>query len=106
MSDLPSRVRETLVTIGQNLNTARRRRSQSRDQFARRVGVSRATVERVEKGDPGVSAGTYFTALWAVDLLPTELADPANDRAGIALERQRLPKRARRLKSQEADLDF
>jgi transcriptional regulator with XRE-family HTH domain len=106
MATLPSQVRQALAALGQNLNIARRRRRQSRDEFARRLGVSRPTVERLEKGDPKVSAGAYFTALWAVDLLPTDLADPAKDRAGIALERRRLPKRARRVKTEEPDLDF
>jgi hypothetical protein len=33
------------------------------------VGISDATLRRMERGDPGVGAGTYLTALWVLGIL-------------------------------------
>lgn len=42
---------------------ARLRRNLTSVLFAERMGVSRDTLHRLEKGDPGISLGTYLRAL-------------------------------------------
>jgi hypothetical protein len=62
-----------------------------------RVGVTKVTYLRVEKGDPSVAFGTYAMTLFVLGLgAPfAELADPRTDDAGLLLDQQRLPKLVR-----------
>ncbi|WP_290539113.1 helix-turn-helix transcriptional regulator [Alcanivorax sp.] len=55
---------ETIPQIGQNLRLARRKSypDDTLEDFALRIGVSRATLQRMEKGDLSVSLGKYFQA--------------------------------------------
>jgi hypothetical protein len=66
--------------------------------MAQRASISRMTLNRVEKGEPGVSMGTYATVLFALGMAErlADLADPKNDAIGMALEEEHLPKRIRR----------
>lgn len=63
--------------------------------LAERALISRATLFRLERGDPAVSMGTYATVLWALGLGDrlTDLAAPSRDRVGLTLEEERLPQR-------------
>jgi len=102
---LPHAVVEALPQIGGAIRTARIRRRRTSADFASRLGVSAPTLRKLERGDPGVSLGTFLTALWLLDLLKDlrTTLDPTNDRVGVTLELSRLPKRVRRIK--EPDLD-
>lgn len=53
-----------LVELGDQLRRARKKRFPYDDMpaFALRVGVSRATLQRMEKGDLSVSFGRYYRA--------------------------------------------
>lgn len=64
---------------------------------AERAGISRATLDKIEKGDSGVSLGAYAKILFVLGLLPrlVELADPKFDELGLGLEAENLPKRIR-----------
>lgn len=64
---------------------------------AERAFVSRNTLARVERGDPGVSMGIYATVLFVLGMSEriSELADPARDTVGLSLEHEQLPKRIR-----------
>ena len=57
-------------------------------------GVSRTTLSKVEKGDPGSHAGcacaTVLFVLGMTDRL-ADLADPRHDSIGLALDEERLP---------------
>lgn len=82
---LPPVVAQSLRALGENLAVARVRRRESQRAWAKRLGVSVPTLIRLERGDPGVSAGIYATALWLigrVQALP-ELAAPAHDRGAL-----------------------
>ena len=82
---LPPAVAQALRALGDNLAVARVRRRESQRAWSKRLGVSVPTLIRLERGDPGVSAGIYATALWLmgrVSALP-ELAAPAHDRAAL-----------------------
>jgi hypothetical protein len=63
---------------------------------ADRARTTRATLTRVEKGDPGVSIGIYCSVLNVLGLLDgvARLADVATDRVGVELEASRLPRRS------------
>lgn len=54
--------------IGENIKLARKRRKLSTEQVAERAGIHRATLYRVEKGDPAVAIGTYFNVLKVLNL--------------------------------------
>ena len=82
-----------LAALGERLRLARKRRRLSTVQMAERVGVSRDTFARVEKGDPAVSLGIYLRVLRVLgldadldliakdDVLGRKLQDMALDRA-------------------------
>ena len=63
---------------------------------AERAFTSRPTLQRIEKGDPGVSMGIYAAVLQALGLLEDlgQLADIANDQVGQELASASLPKHA------------
>jgi hypothetical protein len=62
------------------------------------ASISKTTWLKVEKGDPGVLAGTYAKVLFVLGLVDklAQLADPANDSVGLRLEEGQLPQRIRR----------
>jgi hypothetical protein len=57
--------------------------------------VSRATLYKIERGDPGVGFGLYAKVLQAYGLLErlTVIVDGRFDAPGLAMERARLPRR-------------
>jgi transcriptional regulator with XRE-family HTH domain len=54
--------------IGENIKLARKRRKLTAEQVSERAGIHRATLHRVEKGDPAVSIGIYFNVLKVLNL--------------------------------------
>lgn len=93
---LPSAAtRRALRKLGSDLRDARRRRRLPMAILAERAFTSRPTLQRVEKGDPGVSMGIYAAVLQALGLLEGlgQLADIANDPVGQTLASAELPKR-------------
>lgn len=67
------------------------------EDFAQRLQVSKQTLSRLEKGDPGVSARTLAMALLSLgELRQLEvLLDPARDDTGLMLSERDLPQRIR-----------
>ncbi len=45
--------------VGEKLKAARLRRRYSADMVAQRAGIARATLFRIEQGDPGVALGNH-----------------------------------------------
>lgn len=85
-----------LRKLGSDLRDARLRRRLSMQIVADRARTTRATLTRVERGDPRVSMGLYASVLNVLGLLDgvAMLADVATDRVGVELEAARLPRRA------------
>lgn len=88
-----------LRDLGLRLREARLRRRLSVSQVAERTEVSRPTLNKVEKGDPAVTLGTYLRVLTVLglekDLALLAAEDPVGRRlqdAGLAVPR-RAPKR-------------
>lgn len=92
-----SAVKRVLRKLGTDIHEARLRRRLTMAVIAERAFTSRATLQRVEAGDPGVSIGIYAAVLQALGLLDRlgQLADPAHDPVGQALAAAELPKRVR-----------
>jgi hypothetical protein len=95
----PISVRSGLKKLGLALKKARLRRRLPMEIISDRAGISRETLSKIQNGDPGVSMGNYASVIFALGF-GTEwmkLADLGNDPVGMALDEERLPKRARPL---------
>lgn len=89
--------RRALKQLGGDLRDARRRRRLTMAVVADRAFTSRATLQRVEAGDPAVSIGIYAAVLHTLGLLDGlgGLADLSRDPVGRALADEFLPQRVR-----------
>ena len=94
---LPIPVRRALRKVGTDIRDARRRRRIPTAVMAERALISRMTLNKVEKGNPGVSLGIYATVLFVLGMTDrlAELADARHDAVGLSLEEERLPQRIR-----------
>ena len=61
--------RQLLAQLGARLKSARETRGISAVELARRVGVSRTTLQAVEGGKPSPSMGTYLAVMAALGLV-------------------------------------
>lgn len=97
LENLPLPVGRALRKLGNDVKNARKRRRISTKVMAERASISRTTLNKVEKGDPGVSVGIYVTVLFILGFLDRieDLADVKNDIIGLDLEEELLPKRIR-----------
>lgn len=95
---LPLPVRRALRMLGGDIRDARRRRRIPTKIMAERASISRTTLNKVEKGDPGVSLGIYATVLFVLGLHDrlAELASVRTDTVGLQLDEEHLPQRIRR----------
>src|SRR5271155_2977586 len=82
---MPPAAAQALKVLGENLAIARIRRRESQRAWAKRLGVSIPTLIRMERGDPGVGAGIYVTALWLIGRSSAlaDLAAPVSDRGAL-----------------------
>jgi len=94
---LPLQVRRSLVKFGSDISIARRKRRLTIEMMTERLGVSKGTYLRVEKGNPSVALGVYAMALFALGLGSpfNHLADPKADDHGMLLDEENLPQRIR-----------
>ena len=96
-SMLPIPVRRALRKLGEDIRDARLRRRIPTAIMAERASISRTTLNKIEKGDPGVSLGNYANVLFVLGMAERlgELADVKTDTVGLELEEGRLPQRIR-----------
>lgn len=79
---------EAAHLLGRRIAVARRERRWTLGELAERVGVTRVTMRKVERGDPTVRLGVAFEAAALLDI-PLFDADPSRRR----LEARRLDDR-------------
>ena len=70
--------KKILDVLGENIKLARKRRNLTQNQISQRTGLSRTTINKIEKGAPSVSIGHYFAVLSILDLAE-DLANVAKD---------------------------
>ena len=95
-----------MLNLGENIRLARIRRKIRQEDMANRISISVKTYRKIESGDPTVAIGLYVSALFMLGLAAdfSALADPAQDRVGLSMEKRHMPERIR-LK-QDKELDF
>ena len=93
----PIPVRRALRSLGADMRAARLRRRIPMSIIAERASISRATLDKIEKGEGGVSIGSYATVLFVLGLVDRlgEIAALQNDPLGMRLEAEALPRRIR-----------
>ncbi|QNA87013.1 helix-turn-helix transcriptional regulator [Sphingomonas sp. So64.6b] len=83
--------REAVIVLGKLIALGRKRRRMTAQVLAERVGISRGTLQRLERGDPKVEIGVVFeaaaivgVALFESDLKQlTTLSDRTADRLAL-----------------------
>ena len=87
IQQLPPATLGVLQKLGADLAVARLRRKESLRTWAKRLGVSLSTLQRLEAGDAGVSIGVVAAALWLInrDGELGHLAAPAHDQGALDL---------------------
>lgn len=94
---IPIPVKRVLRKLGLDIRDARLRRRIPTEIMAERASISRMTLNKIEKGEPGVSLGNYANVLFILGLVDRlgDLADAKMDALGLELEEERLPQRIR-----------
>lgn len=84
---LPPATLGALQKLGADLAVARLRRKESLRTWAKRLGVTLSTLQRLEAGDPTVSIGIVASALWLInrDGELGQLAAPEHDQGALDL---------------------
>lgn len=106
LQQLPPATAAAIEKLGADLAVARLRRKESLKTWARRMGVSVPTLQRLEAGDPSVGIGIVATALWLIqrDGELGRLAAPEHDQGAIEMDVRKAEElgRSRALASAEA----
>jgi transcriptional regulator with XRE-family HTH domain len=105
---LPLSLRQKMAQVGLNIKLARKRRGLTMQDMAKRMFVTRKTLNRLESGDPGVSFGILAAALLALGLENDlgHLAKPENDLIANVIDKQSYDQKKRIRPSRKIDLDF
>ena len=77
---------KTFSQIGENVKLARKRRKLTTEQVSERAGIHRATLYRIEKGDPAVAIGLYFNVFRVLNLQDDFLKLAVDDEFGRKLQ--------------------
>jgi len=87
IQQLPPATLSALQKLGADLAVARLRRKESLRTWAKRLGVTLSTLQRLEAGDPTVSIGIVASALWLInrDGELGNLAAPEQDQGALEL---------------------
>ncbi|CAM5216276.1 hypothetical protein CDEF62S_00125 [Castellaniella defragrans] len=88
LQQLPPATLGAIQKLGADLAVARLRRKESLRSWAKRLGVSVSTLQRLEAGDPAVSIGILASALWLIsrDGELGQLAAPEHDRGALEMD--------------------
>ena len=85
--------------IGENIRHARLRRRLPTELVSERAGISRATLYKIERGDPSVAMGNYYAVFNVLGMVEQFDELGAKDDLGRAIQDADLPARAPRRKS-------
>lgn len=93
----PFAVVDAIARLGRNIATARARRQLRQEDLARKAGISRPTLSRIESGELGTQISAYVAVLWALGLHEGvgALGAPETDIEGRTLEAARRGERVR-----------
>ena len=88
IQQLPPATLGAIQKLGADLAVARLRRKEPLRSWAQRLGVTVATLQRLEAGDPAVSIGIVASALWLInrDAELAQLAAPEHDRGALEMD--------------------
>lgn len=83
----PKEVGDIAISLGERIKIARIRRKIRQQDMADRTGLSRSTIQALERGEITCSVGALFNVLWHLGLArELELvADPGLDRDGLTV---------------------
>ncbi len=90
----PTHVATKLAALGERIRERRKALKVSAVDAAEAAGMSRVTLQRIERGEPSVTMGAYIGAATAVGL-ELELVDPRERRRGSGGARGKPPFPAR-----------
>lgn len=95
--DPPAPVRRALRAIGEDVTTWRKLRGLTQVQLADRANIARGTLNRLERGDGGISTENLLRILRALGILDglSRALDPYESDVGRLRSDQRLPDRVR-----------
>lgn len=88
LQQLPPATAAAIEKLGADLAVARLRRKESLKTWAKRMGVSVPTLQRLESGDPSVGIGIVATALWLIkrDGELSHIAAPEHDQGALEID--------------------
>ena len=87
---IPDDDRQRLIRLGEHLRLARKRQGVSAVAAAESAGISRVTLHRIERGEPGVAVGTWIAVASALGLVMELREGTASPGAAQLPERIRL----------------
>lgn len=90
--------------LGAQIQQGRHERRWSAEELAQRVGISRPTLSKIERGDPSVGLGAAFEAARLVGV-PLFEEDRNQLRSELGRSRDRLALLPRRVRRPRADAD-
>lgn len=97
-------IEDAAKLLGARIQEGRRDRRWSAAELAKRVGVSRPTLGKIERGDPSVGLGAAFEAARLVGV-PLFVEDRDQLRTELARSRDRLALLPQRVRSSRGDVD-
>jgi len=97
-SAVPRQMLAELEKVGEDIRYARIRRKFTMGDLSKRSGISRSTLDKVEKGSPSVAIGIYARVLFLLGITGTvrQLADLSNDPISRDIEIGKLPRRVKK----------
>lgn len=96
--DVTRAVGRRLGDVGGSIRRWRLMQSLKAAELAERAGISRTTLQKIERGDPGVSIGAVMLVMQALGQLDhvAESFDPLSTDVGRLRSTESLPERVRR----------
>lgn len=96
--DVTRTVQRRLQDVGGSVRRWRLMQSLKAEELAERAGISRSTLQKIEKGDAGASIGAVLSVMQALGQLDhvAESFDPMSTDVGRLRAAETLPERIRR----------